>query len=119
MRKRRSPKQSETISKLAAHVNDQIGRERQRESEAGQGGIENIYTKLDLVSHKLAASAPLSSAIPALKRFTPEATRSPSPGRVVSVKTFSRVCPLLRRVPSTLMLSAVWPQLAMSPRGTF
>jgi len=119
MRKRRSPKQSETISKVAAHVNDQIGRSRQREGETGSKGNGNLYTELDLFSHKLATSAALSSVIPGLKRFTPEATRSQSPGQVVSVKTFSKVCPLLRRVPSTLMLSAVWPQLAMSPRGTF
>jgi hypothetical protein len=52
--KKHSPEQGETISNARAHVNDQIGRNRQRESEAQASPNGNLYIQLRLVSHKLA-----------------------------------------------------------------
>jgi hypothetical protein len=52
--KMHSSKQSETISKLRARVNDQIGRIRRTKSRDALAFFENIYNKLGLVSHMLA-----------------------------------------------------------------
>jgi hypothetical protein len=70
MRKGHSSKQSEKISNESADVNDQIGRDWQRESEAELPPFGNHYIRLRLFSHHFAGIARTFSIICPIKRFT-------------------------------------------------
>jgi len=82
----------------AVRVNDQFARTRQRGSEVGVAQIGNLYIKLRLFSHKLAALLIRPLSIPFIKRFTlsEPSTEShpPAPEQVTAEDVFSLFVPL-------------------------
>jgi hypothetical protein len=70
VRKGHFSKQSEKISNGSADVNDQFGRDWQRESEAEQSPNGNHYKCLRLFSHKFADDQDMIPRISGINRFT-------------------------------------------------
>ena len=75
--------------KSASMSTIKIERYRQRDSEIGRGRNGNLYIKLDLFSHKLAATHIRSQLILYLKRFTRSSKMSSATLSPPALKTFS------------------------------